>query len=1403
MRTGAIFARGTRDSCRALKWMALAGMVLALGVGQAAAQITLAETPTSFTEGASTTIEVEFDGQIPANAPASILVLRATAAVSLPSPATGEGSATVVGGLMSVSLPAGGAAVADFEATRTFTVTPPSDPDAQDDVQLTVTFALDTAGQLEIDGSPGSPVVAPANLTSITVEDDEDQDFVLNLLTRDSNLLKGQPIEFRVEAFPAYDNVPANSDTETLTLSIDPTTLTITSAGSAVTTVDVGVASPVISFTVANPAGGSDDTSVTLMAVWGTRTEGGEVSATVVVKDPDGPTDPAPGDVTFTTMQADIPATAGTAVSQTLPMATGGTAPIAYTTTTLPAGLTFASSTRMLTGTPTAAAVGTTTVTYTAADSATPPVMATLTFDIIVAASTTTPPPTGAAEGTYSLSASAAMTEGQSLVPVSVTYVVPAAASGIRSGVATVVVSVTQLTDAEILASQKATITVLESMQPPVTRAELGSGVGTAAQAVNLTAAGSDVEWMPNTVGDVRIDNATGMASFVFDYGEDAFNKTHTAYLRTHRDSEDAEDELFHLEATSADSGVKRAARNNDVVVKIDDVQTQAYEVDFPGNNSDKIDEGGEAGLEVVAVPDRTVDIPFNVTLSSVEDVTDYSLDDNPAAISQNYELMAGQTQAFTINTKAVDGDRVDDTVTALVQTMNQPGTQRALVVPSFELDVRDMHKLPKITRGKIQVPDADGKLQDAMAIPEGKIGTITLTADRSPDDVPDSEVITVTLSHSDDSTADTRDYTLVGGAEVKFTATGTTTTFKIDVDADEDVRGEELVLTAAVEGVAANGKNPDDPFDLTAIPFGDETVKQIEAKSYADIEAARDAARTEGAGANGLWEPGEQLTLKASDLFTYAATATVNLSVGRDHDLTVLSAATSADMVTVTAQGDGESPISITGTVVTASSLEVTQTNSTEVTVKFPIMVDAPAITPKDNVQTVADAAIVKAAAASANGIWEPAPNGAVAMVALSDLFDVPDSINDEYLARSSDTADVGAEISSDMMYVELTPMGAGMATITVTAVDSDRPGNAVTIDFTATVVAQASIRALSQAEVDKVFMDAGAGDLVAQGAAITLDASGLFEVGPGVTPSYSAESSMADVLMASASGTMLTLTPGQDAAGGTSTITVTALDTAGGSHASVMHMATVDALPAMITVSSDPMDMVEEGGSITVTATLNQKAAADMTIALQVTGPATPAEAEIMLMTGMESASTMLMANDDYDPMSDWNDIVIVVSHEAIMGGSAVMTLSVTENDSEITYTLAGPDEMNLVEGSEYELTVTADPAVPMDTEVMIMRDRANSDADEDDYTVDPVMIMAGETSGTTMLMVTEDNMEDSGHGSPEMLTLFGMVGNMQTNSVSVNLWDMAVPALPIIAQLLLAAFLAIGGYRRYLRR
>ena len=562
-------------------------------------------------------------------------------------------------------------------------------------------------------------------------------------------------------------------------------------------------------------------------------------------------------------------------------------------------------------------------------------------------------------------------------------------------------------------------------------------------------------------------------------------------------------------------------------------------------------------------------------------------------------------------------------------------------------------------------------------------------------------------------------------------------------------------------------------------------------------------------------------MTLEAEALFGWPTTTTrVGISNAVADDPAILTASASGDMVTLTAMSDGETEVEITATVAEESSTFMpSQTVSNVASIKFKVVVDAPMIVTRSNEQALATAAVAKAAAASPNNIWEP-ERGVTAMILLAatatedGLFDVPASITPRYLAESSNE-NVMASVSG--MNVELTPMVAGMAMVTVTAVDTDRPGNAVSVDFNVTVTAQAAIRALSQGEVNAVFEGQGAADLVARGSSIDVDMSKLFEVGEGVTPSYSAESSDADVLMASASGMMLTLTPGQAPAGGQSTITVTALDRAGGgAPATVMYMATVDMLPPVLTITSVPMDMVEEKGSITVTAMLNQKAPANMTIALAVSGPAAPAEAEIMLMAGMESASTMLMADDDYDPMSDWSDIVIVASHEAIMGGSAVLTLSVTENDSVITYTLDPPagHDMQLVEGdmdhangtmASAMLTVTASEAVPMDTEVTIMRDRSMSDADEMDYALDPEMITitAGEMTGTTMLTATEDNMDDSGHASPEALTLFAMVGNTQTNSVSFNIWDYAVPALPLIAQLLLAAFLAIGGYRRYLRR
>ena len=136
-----------------------------------------------------------------------------------------------------------------------------------------------------------------------------------------------------------------------------------------------------------------------------------------------------------------------------------------------------------------------------------------------------------------------------------------------------------------------------------------------------------------------------------------------------------------------------------------------------------------------------------------------------------------------------------------------------------------------------------------------------------------------------------------------------------------------------------------------------------------------------------------------------------------------------------------------------------------------------------------------------------------------------------------------------------------------------------------------------------------------------------------------------------------------------------------------------------------------------------------------------------------------------------------------------------------------LSGPEDPNVVEGGMGAMvTATANRAVTADVTINLMRDRAMSTAIDADFTAEAITIAAGMTSGSTMVMAVEDDMMESVDNMPEELVLYGMAEDMAgevTGEVKLYLWDAAVPALPVIAQLLLAALMAIGGYRRYRRR
>ena len=240
--------------------------------------------------------------------------------------------------------------------------------------------------------------------------------------------------------------------------------------------------------------------------------------------------------------------------------------------------------------------------------------------------------------------------------------------------------------------------------------------------------------------------------------------------------------------------------------------------------------------------------------------------------------------------------------------------------------------------------------------------------------------------------------------------------------------------------------------------------------------------------------------------------------------------------------------------------------------------------------------------------------------------------------------------------------------------------------------------------------------------------------------------------------------------------------------------------------TLSASAETVAEGGEAVTITATASQAVMENTEVMVMRDGASAAGEDDyslepplITIMAGETEGSLTLTATDDTDVEGE--EKLTLNGMVGDMAAGSVM-LAITDNDMDITYTLSGPEDMNIAEGGSAELTATASSAVPMNTEVMVMRD-GSSTASDADFTAESIMIMAGETTGTTMVMAVEDNEPDSGSGSPEMLTLYGMVDGMQTNSVSFYLWDAAVPALPVIAQLLLATFLALGGYRRYRRR
>ena len=351
------------------------------------------------------------------------------------------------------------------------------------------------------------------------------------------------------------------------------------------------------------------------------------------------------------------------------------------------------------------------------------------------------------------------------------------------------------------------------------------------------------------------------------------------------------------------------------------------------------------------------------------------------------------------------------------------------------------------------------------------------------------------------------------------------------------------------------------------------------------------------------------------------------------------------------------------------------------------------------------------------------------------------------------------------------------------------------------------------AQAAVDAALAAAVGDEGLNPGESFTVMATDLFTVTAGYTARYTA-SATGGAARVSTTGASVTVTA--DSAG-TATVTVTATTTEASSATVSQTVAnsadvTFDVVVAdrrlMVTVTADPV-AIDEGGESTITATANRDVTAgdgEVEVNLSVAGPATLSANAIVIAAGsMTGMATLTAAEDD-----DYADetVTLIYSGSGIDGQQQI-EIAVADNDEapgDTTYTLTiEPAETvagrgaDVAEGGEpATVTATASRAVEAVTEVTLMRD-ASSTAGAADYTTAPITIVAGQTSGSTTVTAVVDGMAEEA----ETLTLYGMVGDVRTNSVKLTISDAAVPALPVVAQLLLAGLLAVGGFRRYRRR
>ena len=423
-----------------------------------------------------------------------------------------------------------------------------------------------------------------------------------------------------------------------------------------------------------------------------------------------------------------------------------------------------------------------------------------------------------------------------------------------------------------------------------------------------------------------------------------------------------------------------------------------------------------------------------------------------------------------------------------------------------------------------------------------------------------------------------------------------------------------------------------------------------------------------------------------------------------------------------------------------------------------------------------------------------------------------------------SSDPVDLMAEMDEDV----------GMESLMFDAVVSGEKDNGTETSASAGVLSlyidDATAKNIepkaTEADYDalKAAIAAAAGDEgLNPGETVSIMTSDLFDVAPGYTASYGV-SVDGESVSASASGEMVTINAEM---AGASEITVTG--TARMASSSLEPSQTVSNVaelkfPVMVVdtalvvmLSADPME-IAEGGTSMITATAGREITAgdgDVAIALTVVGDGELAADSIMIAMGAMSGSTMLTSTEDDDFE---NETVTVVGTGSGIDGNMQVEIAVTDNDVAppvpnqieakpqdeaypvITAAIAagaGEDEM-LTPGESFSI-MASDLFMVMEGYAATYRVSVDGTAVSGSVSGDSISVMAGAAGEAKVTITGTAKMAASSFEASQDATNVASI----TFPVTVAAEPEPVPALPLIAQLLLALGLMGGGVRLYRRR